>query len=551
MPGLQIQTFDNRRLFRLLDKDELTIGRQIGSDITLAEAKVSRAHARIVKDGKECILYDRKSQNGTIINGSRVERAVLKSGDSIIIGNSTLIFVTEEDRKRWNTHLNESPDEISGDTIQKVISSEGGLHCGLSSLTILSKPLPAPSSGTDKDPEPVISSEEDNGEFKSLERTNKVLYVLYEVSRKMSGISDFHDLLEHTMDLIFQVIEADFGFLVLTEDGDENIQPVIAKSSGGKKCKSPGISRTILKKVISDRVAVLTSNAMEDDRLKAAQSILTQQIHSSICVPLWAENKIIGAIQLNSRKPDRQFTSDDLEFLNAIGCQMASVIHQSRLNQRLKEEEQLIHRLERYHSPQVVDLLLHSSPENIDDLMEARDLQCTVVFTDIVGFTHLSEDMPPKEVSRLLNRYFSKMTDIIFTYEGTLDKFIGDCLMAVFGSPYPKKDDAVRAVKAACEISDKFASMSAEEGSPIQVRIGINTGPVVAGNIGSPNRMEYTVLGDTVNVASRLQALAEPGQIILGPETARLIKKSFSLEKIGEKHIRGRDKPLQVYTLKS
>jgi adenylate cyclase len=549
MPGLQIQTFDGRRLFRLLDKDQTDIGRQLGNDITLAEAKVSRAHASIIKEGGHFILIDRKSQNGTFVNGVKLERSVLKSGDTILIGGSTLVFVTEKDGERWNAPPPETHRDEIGDTIRKIIPSSGGAEGGLSSMTLLAKPGAGMSPLQKTDTEPTLSGADEKKDLASLEKANRVLYVLYEISRRVTAVSDFHDLLEQMMDLIFQVVAADFGFLVLTEDGEGAIQPVVTKLAGASTHNSPGISRTILKKVITDRVAVLTSNAMEDDRLKAAQSIQAQQIRSSLCVPLWEENRIIGAIQLNSLRPDRQFSPEDLEFLNSIGCQMASVIHHSRLNQRLRDEELLIRRLERYHSPQVVDHLLHASAENLEDLMEAREIPCTVVFTDIVGFTRLSEHMPPKEVSRLLNRYFSRMTDIIFAYDGTLDKFIGDCLMAVFGSPRPKKDDAVRAVRAASEILDKFKSISGEGGPDIRVRIGINTGPVVAGNIGSPNRMEYTVLGDTVNVASRLQELAQPGQIILGPETARQIKKSFRIKDMGEKRIRGRENPLMVYTL--
>ena len=302
-------------------------------------------------------------------------------------------------------------------------------------------------------------------------------------------------------------------------------------------------SRTIIRKVIQDKVALLTSNAMADTRLDHGKSLFIQQIRSAICVPLWQKNRIIGVIQLESVRLENQFDQDDLELLKAISSQMAMVIEQASLNQQIREEERMRNRLERFHSPQIIEMILKGGQETKDNIMEPKDLTATILFTDINGFTRLSEHMPPREINMLLNQYFSRMTDIIFTHDGTLDKYIGDGLMAVFGAPMEKKDDPERAILAALEMRSELASMMEGVETPkrFTIRIGINTGRVVGGNIGSPRRMDYTVIGDPVNVASRLESIAQPNQILIGEETYRLVKDRFNIREVGPQKGQGKE----------
>jgi adenylate cyclase len=268
-----------------------------------------------------------------------------------------------------------------------------------------------------------------------------------------------------------------------------------------------------------------------------------------MCVPLWKKDKIIGVIQLDSIRLDNQFTKDDLELLKAIGSQMALIIEQASLNEQIREEERMRSRLERFHSPQVIEMILRGEQETKDNFMEPKDITATILFTDIIGFTELSEKMPPRDINMILNNYFSRMTDTVFKYGGTLDKYIGDGLMAVFGAPIVRVDDAVRAIYSAQEMRRELAAMMAQEPPErrFQVRIGINTGRVVAGNIGSPRRMDYTVIGDPVNTASRLEALARPDQILMGEETYQRVKDHFDIRRVGPRKVKGKSAEVMVY----
>jgi adenylate cyclase len=553
-PLLRITESDGRNYDHPLTDEDVTIGRSDNSVLIFFDPKVSRNHARIEKKGKNYVITDLDSFNGTMVNREQITSVELKNGDEIRIGGALLVFRSgKEEVYSAADKLDFSKDDEYQEWQHQTIAITPQDCEQIDSQTLLISPKSKQKSKERSIP--ILSRKEipqakDLAEISRLERMNKVLFVLYEISRQLNIIHDFKELLQKIMDLIFMVVDADYGFLILT---DEEVQgelvPVVVKLKDERMRGKIRASRTLCKKVIDDRVALLTSNAMADARFSPTESLVKQKIRSAMCVPLWQKEKIIGTIQLDSSRLGNQFTQDDLELLKAIGCQMSMILEQANLNKKIREEEELRSRLERYHSPQVVDMIINTAQGSKDDLLEAKDVSVTILFTDIVGFTRLSERLNPLDVNMLLNQYFSRMTDVIFEYDGTLDKYVGDRLMAVFGAPLAKVDDAERAIHAALKMRRELVDMM-ESASPekrFDVRLGINTGSVVAGNIGSPKRMDYTVIGDSVNVASRLESSAEPNQILIGEETYRQVKGKFKIRKVGFKKLRGKSKPITVY----
>jgi adenylate cyclase len=558
MSFLHITFQDGKSKDYPLDKNEVTMGRNEDNEIVLPDPIASRYHAKITKEKKGYIIKDLGSHNGTKVNDNLILEALLDHKDKIQIGKSKLIFLTKEE-----------PSIMQSDTFVMVSGSEQEKwqqqtirispqkSCLSDSEELLATIVPGRMKKKfERRPLPTFTKKETieaHADVSTLERMNKVLFVLYEVSRQLNSSLDFNELMNKIMDLLFMVINADYGSLVLLDHkGGSELVPVVMKSRDDKlKIKGDlKISRTIIDKVVKDKVALLTSDAMEDSRLADAASIVTKGIRTAMCVPLWEKDEVIGAIQLNSTRLDNIFTMDDLELLKTIGCQMAMIIGQARLNQQIREEEHMRERLERFHSPQVIEMIIRGSFEAKDDFMEAKELNTTILFTDMVKFTTLSETMHPREINQLLNQYFSLMTDIIFEHNGTLDKYLGDGLMAVFGAPLEKKDDAMRAVQAALDIRKGFLEMMGKSDSGIKfdMRIGLNTGRVVAGNIGSPRRLDYTVIGDPVNIASRLESIAQPNQILIGEETYKQIKgKKFNIKKIGPTKLKGKKEEILVY----
>jgi len=547
MSTLDITTYDGKQLRRKIEKGIFTIGRKDDNDLILSDTSVSRQHAEIKKTKEGYFLTDLGSYNGTKVNGKLTQSVLLKHKDKITIGLTSLILLFEKkDVTSQESSLVLTTDSDYENEHKEVLKS-------LSQSSVIDSKELLVSLGSMKSPKEAAISAPPEETQTELERRNKVLFVLYEISRQLNTIHDFKELLKIIMDLIFMVINADSGFLVLIGDETEDqLIPMVVKYRDNREKDSGKLkaSQTLIHKVIHDKVAILTSNAMTDSRFNGAKSLFIQKIKSAICVPLWRKDKIIGVIQLDSIRFDNQFTQDDLELLKAIGSQMAMIIEQANLNEQIRQEEIMRSRLERFHSPQVIEMILKGSQETKDNIMEPKDLTATILFTDIIDFTQLTEQSPPRETNIILNQYFSIMTDIVFSYEGTLDKYIGDGLMAVFGAPMEGENDAERAILAAKEMKRQLAVMMAtQEGSrkKFDIRIGINTGRVVAGNIGSPRRLDYTVIGDPVNIASRLESIAKPNQILIGEETYRAVKGKFKIETIGPKKVKGKSTEIMVY----
>jgi adenylate cyclase len=234
------------------------------------------------------------------------------------------------------------------------------------------------------------------------------------------------------------------------------------------------------------------------------------------------------------------FSVDDFRIFTTIAAQtglaLASSITRGELLKR--EVEQAAMRL--YLSPQVADLITAmNGGVELGGVLQP----VTVVFADIRDFTKISEHLDAREVVLLLNEFFTAMTQVILDAGGTLDKYIGDCVMALFGAPVPAADDAQRAVEAAINMQREVARLNKQ----IRIGVGIHTGRAVVGNIGSSQRMQYTAIGDAVNVAARLVNIASPGQIIVSEDIRNLATGFF--EPLGEVELKGRQQKMNAYAL--
>ena len=206
--------------------------------------------------------------------------------------------------------------------------------------------------------------------------------------------------------------------------------------------------------------------------------------------------------------------------------------------------------LSRYLSPNVVREVLRNP---LDAQLKGRRTHLTVLFSDIRGFTTLAEKLEPEEVVELLNKYLTVMSEIIFRYGGTVDKFEGDGILVFFGAPQPYEDQEERAVRTALEMRDRLSELQQEwvarSEDSLRIGIAIHSGEVMVGNIGSQLRMDYTVIGDTVNLASRLQDLTKElnASILISGSTQPMVQHMCQLRTFGSVEIRGRQQPVDIY----
>jgi adenylate cyclase len=314
----------------------------------------------------------------------------------------------------------------------------------------------------------------------------------------------------------------------------------------------------MLRAVMERGVALVTPEAADDLRLEGADSVRMHGLRSALCAPLFSGRRTVGVLVLDTPSQAGSFTEQDLELATALANFAAVAIERIRFAERVEHERRLRSRLERYHSPSVVDDVLRVQEAGEGTMTRLKRAEVTVLFADLVGFTPMAEGAEPEDVAALLGTYFSGAVDAIFDAGGTLDKFIGDCVMAFFGAPVAQEDHARRAVAAAARIARGVATWSAAREaagqSPVAVRIALNSGTVVVGEVGSEQRVDYTVLGNTVNVAARLQSqVARPGEVVLGDATrSRLggeLPEGLTLAPLGEVELAGLSHPVAAWRL--
>jgi adenylate cyclase len=520
---------------RVLDlKDELSVGRTEGNDLILNHPSVSRKHARFDLRGEHWWVVDLKSTNGVKINGNLVTEAQVGAGDKISIGS---VLVDARALPSVDFNADSMFDNPSGTVIRRIsdFNSEFGLD--LAELADNKKPVARPPSQPGLR-EPAVSRE-------------KIFQVLVQVAKALLSSEELQEVLTTVMDIIFRYLPVERGLIILFDE-EGNPVPKLTKFIEGAEQQDIPISRTILKMVSQQQVALMTSNALEDARLLGGKSIAIHGIRSAMCVPLWNRQRVIGAVQVDSPIHIGSFTEEDLDLLTALANFAAVAIERAQLAEKIEEERKIRARMERYHSPAVVDEIVKGS---ISTEAEIRSTDVSILFADISGFTTVSETKKPEEVAEFLSHFFSCAVESIFAYGGTLDKFIGDAVMAFFGAPLPQDDHADRAVLTGLMLQRMVNEWNEERAKTdlpaVMVRVGINSGLAVVGNVGTEKRVDYTVLGSSVNIASRLESgVAKPGQVVISQNTMDRIMGSFETESLGEFALKGLQQKMPVFAVK-
>jgi len=278
-------------------------------------------------------------------------------------------------------------------------------------------------------------------------------------------------------------------------------------------------------------------------------SIQMQQVRSAICAPLiGSEERVMGVLYVDTPSATHRFTDDDLEFLVAFAGIAAVAIENSEFAERIRRETLTRNNFERYFAPQLAERIA-STPDAIRLGGDKRPI--AVLFSDIRGFTALSETMEADEMASLLTEYFTEMVECVFRHGGTLDKFMGDAVMAQWGAPLGTSDDADHAMLAAIDMMHAMEGLNrrwqAAKRPQLAIGIGLNYGEAFAGNIGSERRLEFTVIGDVVNTAYRLCAAAESGQILLTEEMRHALKSPPALGVCAPVELKGKSQPVPVY----
>lgn len=491
------------------------VGRDAGCAIYLEDALVSASHAEIRHAGNNQFrIVDLGSRHGTYVGAKPISEHLLQHGDEIMIGTTMLRFEQElSDGESAISRINDRVD-------------------------VADVAMAFPPAADQEDPE-------------RLRKDYDRLRAAYQVGQRVSIQGELESLLKSIADIAIELIGADRVAILLMNPttGEPEVKHAQAKDGSTQDVQ---VSRSVLAEVTKHRKGVLSADAGSDERFEGAKSVMATGMRSTMCVPMLHTGEMLGAIHCDSKIATGLFTDSDLNLFTTIASQAAVAVRNTMLLQRLQKETSTRVQFQRFFSPGVVKQIVGGNMR-VNQRGEMRDV--TIYFLDIRGFTRMSEGMDPKDVVSLLNAFYSRMVPILFEHDGTLDKYVGDELMALFGTPQELEDAPYKAVACAHAMREDLAKFNAEQeeagGPTLKIGIGIHSGPALCGIIGSPQTRQYTAMGDTVNTAARLCSIAKPDEILISRATYDAVKDRVDVETLPPTEVKGKSKPLEVFDVRA
>jgi adenylate cyclase len=548
-----------------LGEETVTVGRGATNSIPLADSACSSKHAQLVPDENGWRIEDRGSLNGTFVNGQRVPTARLGPGDRIQLGATELIFETDSAAAEPAGGAQSGGSGYASSFLQSIVGDNESDSDGPGSVwerSLLIDDTPEEDSASHFEVRPVdpaaptaaqtmlltaSARAAGKAEPPSLKRrpneslAEAKLRLIQGVSEKLVRIFDPKQLMDEILVIVLEQTGADRGLLCLLDD---QRRPVPIAARGLAEGQQVRVSRTVLRTLLDRRSGVLIQGGGSANILRSLEEM---NVCSTLCVPLWTGDSIIGFLSLDSTRFTKVFNEDDLDLLLAVAHQAAIGIERGRLSQLVDSEREARAYLSKYLDNRIVEQISHRGDG--EDPLAPTERVVTVLFSDIVSFTKICEGLPPVQVAGFIREYLTMMTELVFAHGGTIDKYVGDAIMALFGAPMPSPDSAGSAIRCALEMRERIRDFRVPKpgGAALRIRVGINTGPVVVGNIGSARRMEYTAIGDAVNVAARLETFARPNEICIDETTYSQTGGAFNVEEIGTIDVRNRAEPVSVY----
>jgi len=373
-------------------------------------------------------------------------------------------------------------------------------------------------------------------------------HLLYELARDLSSSLELDTVLAKVMDRVITLMKASRGFIVLVDPADGSLSVQMSSGSDPEKARQFLGSKTVIERVVRSGEAVVATDASLDDRFKGQQSVIMQNLRSIIAVPLVTKGKVIGAVYVDNPFRAAIFEEKDKDFLQVIADLAAIAIDNARQYERSEFLRQVF---EVHVNKQVTDYVLTRSGTTLTFIQGERR-EVTMLNSDIAGFSTLSQSMDAEELVAFLNDYFQRMIRVVLQHGGNIDKFQGDGMLVVFGAPNPMADHAERALSAAMEMVrevERFnRDLVASGRGAIQVGMGLDSGEVVAGHVGSDDRMEFTLIGVPVNNSAFLSKV-RPARVLMSETTRARVPADFKVAEYEPMVLKGARTPQAIFEL--
>jgi adenylate cyclase len=499
-------------------KQNLIAGRSPDCSLEVPDPNASRQHAKVLWDGTTLSVADNGSSNGTYVNDQRITQVVVHHGDVVRLGETRLrVQRRSKDKNDPNSSSIFGFKEADADLSHSIVMSVADM------------------------PKPQVVSPE---------MLTQRLGAVIRVSKLLVNIAKLDEVLGGILDTLFEIFpQADRGFLMLGSDAGK-LEPKAVRQRSKVVADNLAVSKSICRKALESRSAFLFNDQNSGD-FDQGQSIVSLKIRSAMTIPMMVNDELLGVVQIDTPDRSRSFTADDLQLAVSVSQQAAIALHNAQLLAKVEKETTNRNNLLRFLPGPVADQVLAG---NLDIAPGGKTYTGTILFSDVIGFTRMSETRQPDEVVRLMNNYFDRMVPCVVNDNGAIDKFIGDAIMAFWGIPFDKGDSAAHACHAALQMQNALVGFnSAQERDgllPLAHGIGINSGTVVAGNIGAANQLGYTLLGDAVNTASRIEHAAGKGMVLVSEATWQELKgRGFGL-RMPPLSVRNKAEALAVYSLR-
>ncbi|MCO4747203.1 MAG: FHA domain-containing protein [Proteobacteria bacterium] len=501
---------------RVLLRHGLVFGRDPGCSVPLNDPRCSRRHAEIRRSGDGWEVVDLNSRNGTFVDDEPIERVVLVDGQRLRVGRTEWAVRIAPERKRRRTLIGEidAPDDVSlGEPVALEVRA---------SLDEAER-LRSPSSGQ-----------------------GSRLSAILQVAESLSRLRDPQDLVDHALDRIVAVFP-DARLCAIMLDGEDGLGIASAHARRGES--NVHLSDSVVEMVRSQGRSVLCRDPLLDAELGTRQSIIHSGIAALLASPLIVDGRFLGMLYVDTDRSDKAFAESDLQLFSALAAILAVAVHNTHLVEQAKREAQHTAQLARYLSP---DLAKRVAQGEMDLNPGGEMRHGTVFFSDLVGFTPLSERLRPLDLVDLLNRYFGRMEDVLFAHEGTLDKYQGDAIMAFWGVLTECADPEGAAVLSAIRMQRALYCLNGElePEHRLAMGIGLATGQFVGCHLGTQRKVEFTVIGDTVNLGARIEGKSGRNRIMVDPVTAQGLEGRLAGVRFAPTPLKGKSQSLELVSVR-
>ena len=356
------------------------------------------------------------------------------------------------------------------------------------------------------------------------DRANLRLQVLLSLSAALSRPQKLEDHLDQVAEFVLQTMNLDRSALFLLCTPWSQGEPLVFRHktqvNRGKDTPADP-SMTVISKVIQDEEGLLIRDAMVNDGMVASASIKIQKIRTCICLPLKTPRRLLGVLYADAGRPSVLNDREDVQFFSAFATLAAVAVENNLLLQQVQQEAVTRARFERFFPPNTVETVLGEGGR-----LEGREQDVTVMFCDIRNYTQMSAQRNPREVAGGLNRYFQTLVPIVFRRGGTLEKYIGDALVAIWGAPIASSpaSQALNACRAALDIQLAISALNEKFPElPLEVGIGIHHGPAYVGTIGDDTYLQYAAIGATTNLSARICGHTPANEVLVSKQIAQLL----------------------------